>query len=570
MVPTPGVSVTADPIKADFRNHLFLVWKHLGLPPPTPVQYDIAHYLQHGPRRKMVMAFRGVGKSWVYAAFVTWRLYCDPDCKLMVVSASKPLADSFSTFVKRLINEIPHLQHLSPREGQRDSNIAFDVGPAAASKDPSVKSVGITGQITGSRADEIIADDVESLNNSATHMQREKLAALIKEFDAVLKPGGTITYLGTPQTEQSIYKQLPERGYTIRVWTARVPGKTDTYSGQLAPFIDRMIASGSPAGTPVDPKRFSDLDLIEREASYGRSGFAMQFMLDTSLSDGDRHPLRVSDLIVTSLDSKMAPGRLVWCNDPDRAFTDLPNVALPGDRFFRPLWVADKDTAEYEGAVMWVDPSGRGKDETGWAVVKQLNGTLFLTAAGGFRGGYEPATLKAISEVAKAHQVKLLAVESNFGDGMFTQLLKPVLKEVYQVAVEEFRSKGQKEARIIETLEPLMNQHRLVVDAGVIRADYEGTKDDPRYSLVYQMTRLTKDRGSLPHDDRIEAVAGACQYWVETMARSQDKAHEDTKKAQLKAKLDDFMASYRRSAIQTVPVPPKRSWGGQRKAPQAR
>ena len=27
---------------ADFRKFLFVVWKHLNLPDPTPVQYDIA------------------------------------------------------------------------------------------------------------------------------------------------------------------------------------------------------------------------------------------------------------------------------------------------------------------------------------------------------------------------------------------------------------------------------------------------------------------------------------------------------------------------------------------------
>ena len=524
-----------DPLARDFRNHLFVVWKHLGLPEPTPVQYNIAQYLQHGPRRKMVMAFRGVGKSWIYAAFVTWRLYRDPDYKLMVVSASKPLADSFSTFVKRLINEIPHLQHLRAKEGQRDSNIAFDVGPASASKDPSVKSVGITGQITGSRADEIIADDVESLNNSATHMQREKLAELIKEFDAVLKPNGIITYLGTPQTEQSIYNLLPERGYEVRIWTARVPAytseATDKYGGRLSQFVMDMIERGEKPGTPVDPRRFSDLDLVEREASYGRSGFAMQFMLDTSLSDGDRHPLRVSDLIVTALDPRMAPAKLVWCNDPDKIVDDIPNVALAGDRFYRPMWVAN-EMAEYTGSVLYIDPSGRGRDETGYAVVKCLHGNLFLTAAGGFSGGYEEQTLRSLALIAAQQKVNLCLVESNFGDGMFTQLIKPIFARVHPVTVEEVRSRGQKEARIIETLEPVMNQHRLIVDASVIRQDYEQTKADPKYSLIYQMTRLTKDRGALAHDDRIEAVAGAVQYWVEAMARDRDKA-ADLHKADL-------------------------------------
>ena len=47
----------------DFRNFLFVVWKHLNLPNPTDLQYDIAEFMQHGPKRSVVMAFRGVGKS---------------------------------------------------------------------------------------------------------------------------------------------------------------------------------------------------------------------------------------------------------------------------------------------------------------------------------------------------------------------------------------------------------------------------------------------------------------------------------------------------------------------------
>ena len=151
-----------DPRLKDFRNFLFLVWKHLNLPKPTPVQDDIAQYLQDGPRRIVIQAFRGVGKSWITSAFVCHQLLLNPRLNFLVVSASKTRSDDFSTFTLRLISEMPILQHLKPHEDQRSSKISFDVGPAPAAHAPSVKSVGITGQLTGSRADIIIADDVES------------------------------------------------------------------------------------------------------------------------------------------------------------------------------------------------------------------------------------------------------------------------------------------------------------------------------------------------------------------------------------------------------------------------
>jgi hypothetical protein len=115
-------------IKSDFRNFLYLVWKHLGLPSPTPMQFDIADYLQHGPRRKIIQAMRGEGKSWITSAYVDWCLLNDPQERFLIISASKERSDSFSIFTKRLINEIPILHHLRARNDQRDSNIAFDVG----------------------------------------------------------------------------------------------------------------------------------------------------------------------------------------------------------------------------------------------------------------------------------------------------------------------------------------------------------------------------------------------------------------------------------------------------------
>ena len=264
------MSQNVDQHLSDFRNFVFLVWKHLTLPHPTPVQYDICPYLQDGPRRLCIQAFRGVGKSWITSAFVCWSLLRNPQEKILVVSASKSRADDFSNFTKRLINEMPILSHLTAGPNQRDSNIAFDVGPARASHAPSVKSIGITGQLTGSRSSIIVADDVETPSNSQTQMMRDKLSETIKELDAVLTPNGRVIFLGTPQSEMSLYQILPERGYEIRCWPARYPeeSKIESYQGRLSPIISDYIGKHD-ANDPVDPDRFNNEDLLEREASYG-------------------------------------------------------------------------------------------------------------------------------------------------------------------------------------------------------------------------------------------------------------------------------------------------------------
>jgi hypothetical protein len=546
-------SPVKDPIAADLRNMVFVIWQHLNLPAPTPVQYDIADYLQHGPKRRIVEAFRGIGKSWLTAAYVIWLLYRDPEERILVVSASKARADAFSTFVKRLIDEMPLLHHLKPREGQRDSIIAFDVGPSSAHQAPSVRSVGITGQLTGGRATRIVADDVEVPSNSMTQAQRDKLSESVKEFDAVLVPNGEITYLGTPQTELSLYNLLTERGYEIRIWPARFPNDKlmASYGQRVAPFITKQLAKNpklatdcSGRGAPTEPSRFHDLDLFEREASYGRSGFAMQFMLDTSLSDENKYPLKLADLMVLDLNPEMAPVKLVWASGPDQLLKDVQAVGLQGDRLYRPLFVSG-EFAEYQGCVMAIDPSGRGGDETSYAVVAMLNGQLYLLDAGGFKGGYEDATLQKLADTAKKYKAKQVIIESNFGDGMYSKLFTPFLVRTYPCTLEEIRSSQQKEKRIIDTLEPVLNQHRLVVDTKLVKRDQENYNEYPleswtNYQLFYQLTRVTKERGALAKDDRLDALAMAVAYWVEQMDKDTQKVLDDHRSEMLRLELQKF------------------------------
>jgi len=521
---------TNHPYILDFRHFLAYIWHCLNLPKPTPIQYDIAKFLQHGPERSIIEAFRGVGKSWITSAYVCWLLLVDPNTKILVVSASKDRADAFSTFTKRLIREVDILQHLQPdtRKGHRDSNVAFDVGPATADHAPSVKSVGISGQLAGSRANVIIPDDVEVPNNSMTQLMRDRLGEAVKEFDAILKPGGRIIYLGTPQTEMSLYNVLAERGYIQRIWPTRYPKQKlmDAYGDRLAPYIREKLLKDPSLGNsqhhtrygqPTDTARFDELDLLKREASYGRSGFALQFMLDTSVSDGDRYPLKLSDLIVMGTTIDLAPAKVAWGSGEDQVIKDIPAIGLSGDRLHRPAF-KHNDWVEYTGSVLVIDPSGRGADETSYAVVKMLNGFLYIRHCSGFPGGYDEKTLQAIANLAKTEKVNAVLVESNFGDGMFNKLLEPYLKRTYPVTLEEVRQSSAKEARIIDTLEPVLNQHRLVIDESILKEDAKNP-DRVKKTLSYQLTRLTKDRGSLAFDDRVDVLEMGVRYWLDQMSK---------------------------------------------------
>jgi hypothetical protein len=528
----------------NFKNFLYLCWKHLNLPEPTPIQYDIADYLQSSEKRLVIEAFRGVGKSWITSAFVCHQLLLNPQRNILVVSASKSRADDFSTFTQRLIGEMPILKHLVPKDNQRSSKVSFDVAPATASHAPSVKSMGITGQLTGSRADLIIADDVESANNSQTQLMRDRLGETVKEFDAIIKPEvGRIIFLGTPQTEMSLYNDLEERGYKTKIWTALYPSKAQliSFGHKIAPMIASITDK---EGQPTDPKRFDAVDLLERQASYGKSGFNLQFMLDTTMSDANRYPLKLNDLIIMSGCStwKEAPAKIQWASGIEQIKAinpDLPNVGLKGDYYVAPMYTSSEFT-KFEGSVMAIDPSGRGEDKTAYCVLKMLHGVLYLTAIGSLDGGYSDETMSRLSHIAKEQEINYVVIESNFGDGMATALLKPVMAKIHPCEIEEVRHNVQKEKRIIDTLEPIMNSHRLVVDDLLIKEDF---KLEPDHQLFRQMTRITRDKGALRHDDQIDALAIAANYWVERMDRDQTLSYNQHKEDLINQDLERFMES---------------------------
>ena len=515
-------------LQADFRYFLTAVWSHLKLPPPTRAQLCIAEYLQRGPKRLQIQAFRGVGKSWITAAFVLWTLYNDPDKKIMVVSASKDRADSFSIFCQRLVLEVPWLAHLKPKsDDQRWSRVSFDVGPAKPHQAPSVKSVGITGQLTGSRADVMILDDVEVPGNSMTELMREKLLQLCTEAESILTPkhDSRIMYLGTPQTTFTIYRKLAERNYRPFVWPARVPRKLDNYEGLLAPQLQVDIDSGAEAWDVTDPDRFNDDDLIEREAAMGRSNFMLQFMLDTTLSDAEKFPLKMADLIVTSVNPTTAPESIVWCSDPKNVIKEAPTVGLPGDYFYSPMQLQGQWDS-YSETICSIDPSGRGSDETAATYISQRNGFLYVHEMRAYKDGYSDNTLLDILRGCRKYKVNKLLIETNFGDGIVAELFKKHLVQTKQnIDVEEVRANVRKEDRIIDALEPVLNQHRLVIDRGLIDWDYNSNKDAPPeerllYMLFYQFSRMCREKGAVKHDDRLDSLAQGVKYFTDAMAIS--------------------------------------------------
>ena len=514
-------------LKEDFKLFLQALWEELDLPSPTRAQYSIADYLQHGPKRLQIQAFRGVGKSWITGAFVLWTLFKDPEKKIMIISASKERADNMSIFLQKLIIETPWLKHLRPKsDDSRWSRISFDVN-CSPHQAPSVKSVGITGQLTGSRADLMILDDIEVPGNSMTELMREKLLQLCTEAESILTPkdDSRIMYLGTPQTTFTVYRKLAERSYRPFVWPARYPKNLSQYEGLIAPALQEDIDTGAEVGACTDPDRFNDDDLIEREASMGRSNFMLQFMLDTSLSDAEKFPLKMADLVVTSVNPYEAPDSVVWCSDPRNVIKELPTVGLPGDYFYSPMQLQG-EWSPYTETICSVDPSGRGSDETAACYLSQKNGFLYLHEVRAYRDGYTDTTLLNILRGCQKYGVTKLVIETNFGDGIVGELFKKHLQNTKQaIDIEEVRANVRKEDRIIDALEPVLNQHRLICNRSVIDWDYNSNADaapEERllYMLFYQMSRMCREKGAVKHDDRLDCLAQGVKYYTDALSIS--------------------------------------------------
>jgi len=555
--PSRGVSVV-ESMQADFKLFLQALWTQLDLPSPTRAQYAIADYLQNGPKRLQIQAFRGVGKSWITGAFVLWTLFNNPEKKIMIISASKERADNMSIFLQKLIIETPWLSHLRPKsDDARWSRISFDVN-CSPHQAPSVKSVGITGQLTGSRADLMILDDIEVPGNSMTELMREKLLQLCTEAESILTPkdDSRIMFLGTPQTVFTVYRKLAERNYRPFVWPARYPRKASNYEGLLAPQLQEDIDGGVEPWDVTDD-RFDDGDLIEREAAMGRSNFMLQFMLDTSLSDAEKFPLKMADLIVTSVNPDKCPESIVWCSDPANVIKDAPTVGLPGDYFYSPMQ-QQGEWLPYAETICSVDPSGRGSDETTATYISQRNGFLYVHEMRAYRDGYSDNTLLDILKGCKKYKASTLLIESNFGDGIVAELFKKHIQNLtMNIGIEETRANVRKEDRIIDALEPVLNQHRLVIDRSVIDWDYKSNPDEApekrlMYMLFYQMSRMCREKGAVRHDDRIDCLAQGVKYFTDAFGISAQEEIKARKREEWDQMLESFLENPQQSANHLV------------------
>lgn len=542
-----------------FVPFLIVVMRWLGFS-ATAIQKDIATFLEFGPKDIMVQAQRSQAKTTITAIFAVWCLIHNPRWAILIVSAGGKMANEISTLICRIILTMPILECMRPDKsaGDRVSVEAFDIHHElkGVSKSPSVACTGITGNTQGKRANLLIADDVESSKNSRTAQMRELLLHLMRDFASIVQ-GGRIIYLGTPQTDSSVYNTLSAAGFTIRIWPGRypTPEQTENYGNNLAPYIRSRLEQNpelgmgggllGDQGQPTDPELLGEEALQQKEQKQGSAYFQLQHMLSTKLSDEMRYPLKPVNLVVMRLGEYLPVAVTRGMSLEHRREYQVGSVRFA---CMNPQYVSP-EVAKPSGRVMKVDPAGGGKngDETAYAIVDQLNGNLFIRAVGAVPGGYDEANLRRLAKIAARWQPDVINVEKNLGHGAFTQVWLPYLRsEGVTARTEDVFESGQKEVRIVETLEPIMGRGSLIIDEDVILSEWDSTFHHPMdkrqlFTLFFQMTKLTRDRGALVHDDRLDALAGAVAHWIGALGQDALIAEASIRAAQYEAWTRDPM-----------------------------
>lgn len=547
--------------------------------PTSPVQYDIGNFLADGPEYLMVQAQRGQAKSTITAIFAVWTLIMNPAARILIISAGGTQANEISTLIVRLIMGMDELEDMRPdaANGDRTSVEAFDLHYSlkGIDKSPSVACVGVTGNLQGKRADLLIADDIESAKNSLTALMREQLMNLTRDFTSISM--GRIVYLGTPQSQESTYNTLPGRGFAVRIWPGRfpTPDQLANYGDMLAPYIVRRLAA-NPAlafgggllkdqGQPIDPTFLGEMVLQKKERDQGPAYFQLQHMLNTKLADALRFPLKPENLIAMKINvggylpMTVARGFGSTALVPFSVHTFAFQMASPVIPEREPG--VPMDVAKLQGTVAYVDPAGGGKngDETGYAVTGFLNSNIYLLSAGGFAGGYGIPTMEALARRLMVWSPQRIIIEKNMGYGAFREVWTPVLSRICKEmgvpmpALEDDMVTGQKELRIIDTLEPIIARGALIVNTSAVEQDRDDAdKHEPAkrivYSLFHQMAKITRERGALGHDDRLDALEGACRYWVKYIAIDQEEAVRKARQREALEALKDPLGRLRHQA----------------------
>lgn len=398
--------------------------------------------LAAGDRELLLMAFRGGGKSTLVGLFAAWLLLGDPNRRVLVLAADHALARKMTRNVKRIIERHALTADLRPPRGDEWAADRFTVARKAELRDPSMLAKGIGANVTGSRADVVICDDVEVPDTSDTPGKREDLRQRLDEIDFVLVPGGLKLFVGTPHAYCSIYADVPR-------------AEADEERPYLDGFARLALPVFDDAGRSRWPERFPPEKIEATRRRSGPTKFASQMLLR----------------FVSPLEVRLDPGKLkVYDHEIDyREGNGEATLRLGG--------------LKMESAIGSWDPAygaPRKGDANAFAAV-------FCDAFGGYwlhRLEYlahdptleEPATTQLCRQVARlARELYLPAVriETNGLGKFLPEWLRREIKLLgVRCAVIEDHSSRPKDERILAAFDALLAGEKLHAHRSVLASRF--------------------------------------------------------------------------------------------------
>lgn len=418
-------------------------------------------------RELLLMAFRNSGKSTIVGLFCAWLLARNPSLRIMVLAADLSLARKMTRNVKRVIERHPGCEGLKPKRADQWASDQFTINRESELRDPSMLAKGITANVTGSRADVVICDDVEVPNTCDTAGKREDLRERLDEIDYVLVPGGLQLYVGTPHTFHTIYAKNTRKDL-----------------GEEQPYLfgfDRLeIPIFDHSGKSRWPERFPETKIASIRKRTGPNKFRSQMLLEpVDISEGRLN----ADLL------KPYGGEIEYSERNGQAV-----LTLEGRRLV--------------SATCWWDPSygspERGDSSVVACVFTSEDGLYWL-----HRMKYISFDVRTVADTSEAEQqcqqvakfagalyVPSVTVETNGLGRFLPTLLRGAMEEQgLSCAVVEAYSKTPKDLRILEGFDAPLAAGRVNVH------------DQIRATPFLAELREWRPNSRAP-DDGLDAVAG--------------------------------------------------------------
>ena len=433
--------------------------RHLGFEMAN-VQREMAEFLECGEERVCLMAARGYSKTYTICLYACWRWLRNPHLKVKVMSNSFARSKEITAQILHFLNRLPYTQHLKPRFA-RTSRTTFNINNAWIEKEPSLQSISVGSNQTGSRIDLLIADDVES-EHVLEQSHRDVVLNSLREASSMLHPPATRPFYkrykgAIPKPERTVLVALGTYATRDSLYITPKDGSAHFLQGATV----RKWAALDAAGNSTFPERFSTEYLTTLRDKYlDRAYWTLQFLLDPDAIELDVSPFKMDT---------------------------IRSLALSSANVLRPT--------------VYVDPSN-GKNDYMVAVVGGIaDGKLVIQDVIADRDRTSDAMLADI--VAKIHRkypnAREYAIENNVG--AFPELLSRALQDAGVVAkVVPVRNTRNKLVRVLENCEPLLHSGDCRFVASVL--------DDQRIVKEAAAWRYNSLPTATEHDDFFDAIAG--------------------------------------------------------------